>query len=168
LREGLLILGALLQFVGIILVGSPDLLPYARRASAWLGRQYRAFVRQVRRRLGLPQTIAGHSGRLTLTARGGMVVDGEATPGASSSVEEWIAYLRGNVDRLREQAKEVERRLTTLERETPKRLERARGEMEAHVESRLAAEREGYRPLRVAGVFALAIGLALLTLGNLA
>jgi hypothetical protein len=40
-RAALYITGASIEFVGIVLVASPDLFPYATRISAWLTRQYR-------------------------------------------------------------------------------------------------------------------------------
>jgi hypothetical protein len=52
-QTALVIGGALSEFVGIILIAFPDLLPDARRASAWLAHRARSVVNRLRRLVGL-------------------------------------------------------------------------------------------------------------------
>jgi hypothetical protein len=53
-----------------------------------------------------------------------------------------------------------------LETESPRRLAEAREEMEAHVTRELEDALTEYRPLRIAGTIALAIGLACVTVAT--
>jgi hypothetical protein len=54
-------------------------------------------------------------------------------------------------------------RLSKLEAESPRRLAELRRAMEAHVANELRAALEVYRPLRIAGTVALAVGLVCVT-----
>jgi hypothetical protein len=162
----LLVIGALFELGGIVALGFPDLLPGAVRLSAWLRRFGRRVINRLRRlvrRKPLPVVVSA--------GVGGAIAGGISPTGAARTSE---TTLEGKVDYLlrrdqdaQRQASQFDTRLARLETESPRRLVELRRTMEEHVARELSAALEAYRPLRVAGTVALAIGLACVTAATL-
>lgn len=79
---------------------------------------------------------------------------------SDTTLESKVDFLMGRVELL-------EARLGGLEAESPQRLAELRRTMEEHVARELTAALKAYRPLRIAGTFSLAIGLACVTAATL-
>ena len=165
MKEALFALGAVFEFVGIILVGSPDFFPLADRVSRWLRTRYRRALDRVRRWIGRPRPqvieVSG-AGSIAMVGRASLVksVSPEAT------LEERVASLVTRDQEAQRDMNEVRERIATPEQESSQRLDELRHKMEAHSARELAAAFERHRPIRVIGALALAIGLGLMTTAN--
>ena len=161
----LLVVGVVAEFVGIVCLGFPDFIPGATRLSRWLRGRSRRVENRLRRLVGLPLRPvvyqASIGGAITLGGSVSGVVGTSAT-----TIEEKVEYLLRRDQDAQRQANELAERVGGLERETSRRLDEARQRMEAHVASELATAHEEYRPLRIVGTVALAIGLVCVTLAT--
>jgi hypothetical protein len=162
----LLVVGAVAEGSGIVLIGFPDVLPDAVRLSGWLRHHTRTVVNRLRRLIGLPplKTIVSGSGvvEADVALRGSAVVGLKA----DATQEEQLAYLMRRDQDAQHSMNALAGRVVDLETQTPERLEELRKGMEAHVAGELASALEAYRPLRVLGTSALAIGLICVTTAN--
>jgi hypothetical protein len=165
-RTTLLVIGASLELVGIVLVGSPDLFPYAQRFSDWLEPRFWRLANPVLRWLGRPRrtnvvqvgavaeaSAAGHAGKL-MTVKDG------------ATLEEKVGFLLNRVTELQQDRNSIEERLTSVEREAHEQLATATEEMKGHVATELTAAHAAYLPARILGVVGLIVGLALATWAN--
>jgi hypothetical protein len=84
----------------------------------------------------------------------------------AKTLEEKVEFLVQRDQEAQRDVNELRDRLRGLERDTEAKLKGARGEMEDHVARALRAAHEAYLALRIVGVVALVIGLALVTAGN--
>jgi hypothetical protein len=82
-------------------------------------------------------------------------------------LERKVEFLLQRDQEAQSAANALAERVGTIERESPRRLDELQERMEAHVSTELAAALAEYRPARVIGTIALAIGLALATAANL-
>lgn len=161
----LLVVGAFLELVGIVLVGSPDLFPGAQQLSEWIARQVDRGWRWVLRAFGRvrPRTHSVHlSGGIEL---GGHVSAFVST--SAESVEEKVEFLLRRDREHQQDIGELKRKVGELERESAKRLERLRADLEEQIRAEIAAAHGEYLPLRIVGAFALAAGLVCVTAGAL-
>jgi hypothetical protein len=159
--------GASLELIGIVLIASPDLVPGARRLSQWLAPRLRRIENRVRRLLRLrgrnivinvePGTIVMSAGNLSLTK----------SVSADAPLERKVEFLLQRDQEAQRDSNALAERVATIERESPRRLDEVQERMETHVSTELAAALAEYRPARVIGTIALAIGLALATAANL-
>jgi hypothetical protein len=162
------IAGAVLELGGIMLVGWPDVLPYAARVSRWLRSTTRRLVDPLRRALGLRR---GHV--VQVASAGGVTVGGFPASGIVSltpdaTLEEQVAYLLRREQEAQVKLNALDDRLRGMEDRVPKRLDALRAETEQHVADEISAAESRYRPLRFVGALALALGLALTTIANFA
>ena len=161
----LFVCGALLELVGIVFVGSPDLFPAAGRISAWIGRRAAPTVNRLLRLLGRPRihraTLEPGVVRVT-----GMPLYFTRRIREGASLVEKVEYLLGRDQEAQERENDHDKRLTALEGETPERLEELRSAMELHVVDRLAAAHRAYLELRIFGAVLLAVGLGCATAAN--
>jgi hypothetical protein len=153
--------GALAEFVGIVLLGFPDLLPGARRLSGWLRRQENRLRRLIGRE---PRHVFGTSSVGVAIAAG---VSASGIVGTSeTTLEGQVAYLLRRDEDAQRKANALAARVNRLEAESPRQIEEAQRQMEQHVAAELADARAEYRELRVAGTLALALGLILVTVAT--
>jgi hypothetical protein len=168
MAAALLVLGALAEFTGIVLLGFPDFLPGALRLSAWLGHRGRRALNRIRRLIGLPPltTHISIAAAVELNLAGSiaaLVVSRE-----EGTLEEKVDFLLRRDQDAQRRLNELEHRLDDLEAESPRRLDELRAAMEEHVAREVAAVLEAYRPLRIAGTIALFVGLVCITTATLA
>jgi chromosome segregation ATPase len=149
-----------------VAIAFPDFLPHGRRLSRWLGHRVRIVINRVRRLLGMKplQKVVSLSGtaEASASARGSALV----TISDDATDEEKIAFLLRRIHEAQQAVNTLSNRVTDLEEHVPRQLDQLREETRAHVSSELAAAEEEYRPLRIGGTIALAIGLACTTVAN--
>jgi hypothetical protein len=167
MRTVLLVIGAFVELLGILLVASPDLVPWALRFAGWIRPRWRRFENRLRRLLRLPHRGITHEVSLSAAIATGGRVSGVVDFNREAPLEEQVAFLlRRNVESQNE-TNALAARIAALEEETPGRLEALRAELEAHVSRSVATAKEDYRTARVMGVLVLVLGLVLTTLANL-
>jgi hypothetical protein len=86
---------------------------------------------------------------------------------ADATLERKVEFLLQRDQEAQSAANELGERVSAIERESPRQLDELRERMEAHVSTELVAALAEYRPARVIGTIALAIGLGLATAANL-
>jgi hypothetical protein len=151
-------LGIGLEFVGVVLVGAPDLVPGVRRLTAWLTERAERGAWRVLRLLGFKRThyasagVAGAasvSGKLT-------VLKGYAGP---DSLEAKVAFLLDRDQDQQRAVQDVEHRVIELSEKAERRFDAEREAMEEFVREELAAEDARYRWARILGAVLLVAGL---------
>jgi hypothetical protein len=156
------IVGAVVEFVGILLVASPDLVPFADRVAAWS----RPRVRAIKKRLGLRtrSDVNGYyaSDSVTVSDRASAVV----SSGANTLEGKVEFLLRRDADAQQHMNKLVER-VMDLEERVTRETDTLRHHAEGRIESRIEETQWEYRVVRWCGVGALVVGLGLSTAGNL-
>jgi hypothetical protein len=159
----LFVVGVLAEFVGIVLLGFPDLVPGAVRLSAWLRQQ----ENRLRRRIGRePRNVVVTVGAATASAAfGGRAAGIVGT--SETTLEGQVAYLLRRDQDAQREGNALAARVSALEAELPRQRDEAQRQMEHHVAGALAAARAEYRELRLAGTFALFAGLACVTVATL-
>jgi len=174
-RAILLLTGAVFEFGGIVLLGFPDFIPGARLASRWLGDRSRMVAirgRRVMTRIRARFRTEHRSGASRISGAGTIETAGEVTTpqGIHPDVPDVakLAFLIRREEEMRSELADLEKRTTSLETKVPRQLAELRRDLRAHVGDELRVAFAAYRPLRVAGTIAFAIGLTLATLGNFA
>lgn len=158
--------GACLEFAGIVLLGFPDFLPGALRLSRWLRVRERRVENRVRRLLRRPPRstfVSVHAAdELSVTDS----VSLTKTVDSTASPEARVDFLLRRDQEAQRDVNVLKDRVHALESGTPRQIAAARSEMEAHVAQGLEEAMHAYRPLRVAGTIALALGLGCMTAAN--
>jgi hypothetical protein len=160
-RVALYVLGAVFEFVGIVVIAAPDFAPVVTRVADRL----RRLIARIRLLLGRPghQVIgAAYIGSAASFGSVGLV----ATSGAST-LEEKIEFLLRRDKDAQVGMNDLRDRVATIERESPERLDQLRDGLIEHVAAERAAAEATYRTERTLGAIALAVGLILSTIGNL-
>lgn len=165
MREVLYAIGALAEFLGILLVASPDLVPGAVRAAGWTRRRWRLIENRIRRALRLPGRSTTVSISAALSAAGALSVS--AVVGSSAETVEGKVEFLLRRDRDTQQAvNDIRLRLEEIEQAAARGLDDLRNELRAHVAAAISESQADFRAARFAGTAALAIGLGLATAGN--
>jgi hypothetical protein len=158
--------GAAIEFIGIGLVAFPDLVPGMRRLSRWITPRWRTFENRLRRLLRL----RGRDVVVTVGAAGALALGGSVSAvtsmGEDATLEQKVDFLLRRDQEAQKQANVQAERLATLGRESEKKLAALREQMETHVATELAAASAEYRPARIIGAVAVAIGLTVSTVAN--
>jgi len=165
-RGTLIVVGAIFELAGIVLLGFPDFLPGAVRFSGWFRRLARRGVNLLRRLVGLSPRGVVHSVGLS----GGITMGGSVSAVVSTgakTLEDKVEYLLRRDRDAQRAFNDLAGRVSLLETESPRRLAELRGQMEEHVGRELTAALEVYRPLRIIGVVALVVGLGCVTAASL-
>jgi hypothetical protein len=165
MKAALLITGAVLEFVGIILIAFPDLSPYFVQFSRWLRKHIRALSDRVRRLLGCPKDlrIEVHSaGEVNLAGRVSVMKSASGT----ATLEEKVEFLLKRDQEAQGDFNVLRGRIEDVESESSKRLDESQREIRTSFEGKLTAALQEYRSLRIVGVIALVVGLACATLAN--
>ncbi len=166
-HAALYVAGGALELVGITLVASPDLVPGARRLSRWIAPRSRRFENRLRSLVGLRPRTIGHPTEVTGTIASGASVSAVVSVDPGASLERKVDFLLRRTEEAQQAENALTERVASLERESQRRLDELREHMEEHVATELGAALAEYRPARVIGTFAVAVGLALATAGNL-
>jgi hypothetical protein len=166
LQAILFVVGAIFEFVGIVLLGFPDFIPGALRLSNWLRIRGRRLANRMRRLFGRPpgRTVVKLEAADEISLAGHLSLMKHVHPDAT--IEEKVAFLVQRDQEAQRDVNELNERLTAIETETPRRLEELRGQMHTHVARELTEAMTAYRPLRIGGTVALAIGLLCVTVAN--
>lgn len=164
-KAALLIFGAVLEFVGIILIAFPDINPYLVQLSRWLRKHTSALLDRIRRLLGRPKDlrIEVHSAvELNLAGRASLLKSASGT----ATLEEKVGFLLTRDREAQRDVNALRERIEDFESESSKRLDESRREIKTSFERKLTAKLEEYRPLRIVGVIFLVIGLGCATAAN--
>jgi hypothetical protein len=167
-KVSLYIAGAVLELLGVVSLGLPDVIPFGRRFSRWLAARFlrvRNFVRRLLRRKWIIRVV--ESGGLSLEGSNVMTVFGITPIGGDIPLEEQVALLRAHDVETQKRMNQFDDRLVRFEQGTSARIDETRAELQSNVAAALARARVEYRALRIAGAIALLIGLGLSTSGNL-
>jgi hypothetical protein len=164
-KVALYVVGGVFELFGIMLLAAPDLLPGARRLSEWIRRREQGIENRVRRLLRLQPRVRTHYATFHATVEARGRVSAAVSTGATV-VEDQVAFLLRRDGETQQALNVIHDRLTTVEEDSPRRLAELRGEVETHIEERIAVAEAAFRPVRIIGTCALTIGLALSTAGN--
>jgi hypothetical protein len=161
-QETLFILGAIFQLLGIVLVGSPDLVPGAVRLGTWTrGRIDRASARLLR-------LIGRQRARFVPLSDTAIVeMTGSVSPVKSvnpqATLQERVKFLLARDQEAQRDVNALNERLAAIERDVPRLLDDLRTVIEAELGKRLEETQANLRAARLYGIVALLIGLALTT-----
>lgn len=158
--------GACIEFGGIILLGFPDFLPFADRLSRWLRLRTRQAANRLRRLVGLPPRQTFVNLRAAVEANAALRGSVMKSVSSDASLEEKVEFLLSRDQEAQSRINVLTDRIEAIEAETPRQLDRLRDQMETHVTRELVAARDEYRPLRIGGTIALAIGLLCMSVAN--
>lgn len=164
----LLVVGAVLELFGIVLVASPDLVPGTMRLVRWIRPRWRRVENRVRRLLRLPVRAITYEDFATVTMKMHASATAEVGIDPHASLEDKVAFLLRRHSETERSLNTLAQRLTAVETDTPTRIAELRTEMETHIERRLESAKEDYRVARVGGALVLALGLAMTTAANFA
>ena len=104
---------------------------------------------------------------VALAGTGSISVSGTKGFSETADPAQKLAYLLRRDQESQKAFNALARRVETIETDTPIKLEQLRGDMQAHVESRLSSRLADLRAARLWGVAALLSGLIIGTIANL-
>jgi predicted Zn-dependent protease len=165
-QAALFAVGACIEFVGIVLLGFPDFRPWTVRLSRWLRVRARQVANRLRRLFGLPPRPTFVDLKAAIQANSALRLSVTRAAPADATLEEKVDFLLGRDQEAQSSVNTLTDRVAAIEAETPRQLDRLRDQMETHVTEELAAARDEYRPLRIAGTIALAIGLTCMSVAS--
>jgi hypothetical protein len=167
LIQGILLgVGAVLEFVGIVVLAAPDLVPYRDRLSRWLTPRVLRAVNWLRRLVGLPPIRKVVTAGASVTAAASIRASGVSGHGPYATLEEKVSFLIDRDQQTQRAINTLSNSLRELEHSTSQRLERLDDELREQVTSEVTTAQDQHRPLRVLGALALAIGLVFTTVAN--
>ena len=157
--------GALLEFVGIGLVASPELAPWVRRLGDAVRRAGRRARARLRRLLRRPRHVvmgaaAGEYGLI------GSSASGEVTPGKDATLERKVDFLMEETKRTRRRLLEFKRELADHPDRWHRAIEAAKGELESLMDEKVQAVRDAHIRRRLLGIVLLLAGVPLLAWAN--
>jgi hypothetical protein len=165
-KHTLYIVGGLFELFGILLAVSPDLVPGARRLSAWLDPRWRRLENRIRRLLHMrPRPHVVSVGAIASISAAG-TVSAIVTVSPETDLGAKVEFLLRRDREDQEAFGHLDERVRQLERESEASLDALRERMETHLAESLNLAASEYRAIRVIGAVALAVGLALATAGN--
>lgn len=159
--------GAILEWLGIMLVGSPDLVPLSKRFSRW-GRQKAQAVTRGAERLFRRRKHAHVVG--AVSAGGSIAMTGHASVfhslPADATIEQKVDFLMRRDQQSQTVNDALSRRLEELGAESETGLRGLRAELETLIDKNLGELKREYFLAKLVGVAALVVGLGLTTAGN--
>jgi hypothetical protein len=153
--------GALLEFVGIVLVASPDLFPYAERLSQWATPKFD----RIRNWLGRPRRLVYNIPTAVSMELAGRVVAMRGI-GDEAPVDDKLRFLLTRDQEAQRDVQELSHRVEDVEKATHARLDALDDKMKRHVGERLDTSHREYLGLRIIGVAFVVAGLVCATVGN--
>jgi hypothetical protein len=163
----LLVVGALAEFGGILLIAAPDLIPGARRFGRWLDRRWRPIENRIRRALRLPGRSVTVSASAALSAAVAMSATAVVGVSETATLEEKVAFLLRRNEATQLQTAALAQRVDAIEKDVERREGELRDELHRHIATELRSALEADRVLRVVGSGLLALGLLLATVATL-
>ena len=163
----LYVFGAVFELGGIVMLAAPDWNTYTKRLSGWTQRFFYRLRDRLRRLLRLPRHVTMHAGSGSFTVSGTATASGIVGISADAPIDEKVEFLLRRDEQAQREADKLRGRVEAIERESPEKLDALRRELQVHVATTLEAEKADYRAGRALGAFALVVGLALSTAGNL-
>jgi hypothetical protein len=165
-KTTLIVVGALAEFGGILLIAAPDLIPGARRFGRWLDRRWKPIENRVRRILGVPGRNVTVSASAAIATAVGMSATAIHGVSETATLEEKVAFLLRRDEATQHKTTALAQRLEAIERDVERREGALRHELHSHVADELRAALDADRVLRVVGSLLLAVGLLLATIGS--
>ena len=177
MKTTLYVSGAVIEFVGIMLVSSTDVIPVAGSFASWCGRELRSAKSAILR--WIRSVTEAISRRHSAEPRPRPAyIEGSAAVTSSATAEITTGLGLGTADekleRLLPQYRETQRevrylaaRLDEVQRASNAAREALRAEFEDKIEARIATAAAKARATRFLGAVLLVIGLSLSTAGNL-
>jgi hypothetical protein len=172
-RVWLVTLGATNELLGVLLVASPELIPYVKAIAFWIKAQrdwlYLQRIRPVLRRVfHLPalthQVVVG----ATVPFESSMGIPTIGTrPREGAPIDAIVAFLSAEVERMRTSITELEREFHSHTAKSSEELKRVRTELTSETREALQALAERNLRLRLLGLMYVAAGLVLSWVGNL-
>lgn len=162
----LAIVGAAVQFLGILLVASPDLVPGAR----WTARRIRIIVnkieRVVRKALRLPpRSIHAQANPVGALKFGGRATSIKGT--SATTLNEKVEWLLRRDQEAQRDFNDLAARVGDLASDVTQLLDALREELRGEIASKIAAAQADLRVVRIVGTALLIIGLVLTTIAAL-
>ena len=165
LKVSLLWGGAGFEFVGIILLAFPDLVPYGIRFSQWQRKHIRTLLDQIRWALGRPRNLTievGSAVAVDLAGRASVMKSASAT----ATLEQKVEFLLSRDQEAQRDINALQKQIEDIQTESSKRLVQSRHEIETRFAQELKSAQDIHRPLRIWGAMALLFGLACVTYAN--
>jgi hypothetical protein len=157
--------GATVEFVGIVLAASPDLVPQGRRLSAWIGARVQRAISRALRLIGRPRVKTAHLGLASeVNLADSMSAVKSVAPDAT--LERKVQFLLTRDQEAQRDVNDLRDRLAAVERRLRAGLDAVREETRTHVAGELERAHAEYLPLRLLGVFLIVVGLTCATLAN--
>ncbi len=177
MRTTLYVSGAVIEFVGIMLVSSTDVVPMAGSFASWCGRELRSAESAILRWVRSVKEAISQRPSAEPRPRPAFI-EGSAAASSSATAEITTRLGLGTADekleRLLPQFREAQRevrhlaaRLDDVQRAHNAAREALRAEFEGKIEARIATAAAQARAARFLGAMLLVIGLGLSTAGNL-
>jgi hypothetical protein len=163
-RAGLFIVGAAFELLGIVLIGSPDLVPLQRRVTAAIRSGASRATWWLLRHFGRRRHVVGAGSGVIAVA--GMSARGIVGIREDASLEEKVAFLLRREKITQNRISDLTEGLSSLREQLHERAGELQATMEEHVAAELDAVRREYRDARVAGIALLTLGLVCVTLAN--
>ncbi|SRR5712691_3232557 len=162
-RIALLCGGAGFEFLGIIILAAPDLLPYRDLILRWLDRTTELLDRRIRGVRPPPTVAAPDAVEIKLTGERASLIK---SVGASATWEQKVAFLISRDLEAQTHFNTLRDRVENLDQESAQRLQQARDEVERLFREELARMSRAYRVLKICGAAALLLGLFCATFAN--
>jgi hypothetical protein len=164
-REVLTGLGAACEFVGILLVASPELFPRLSRAA-------RSFRGAISRRWAFLLARLGRGRNMTIDAGPGVIrvraggASVEHSIDASTPLERQLAFFRDEITRAQKRLNTLEAKVAEHPEAWRQDIDAARGELETFVMEQVERERDVHITVRLWGIVFLLVGVPLLAVAN--
>jgi hypothetical protein len=162
-RIALLLGGAGFEFLGIIILAAPDLLPYRDPILRWLDRTTALLDRRIRGVRPLPTVASADSGAIGLRGERPALIK---SVGARATLEQKVDFLLGRDLEAQSHVNALRDRVEDLDQESAQRLQQARDEVEKLFREELTRMSRAYRLLKICGAGALLVGLSCTTFAN--
>ncbi|MGE3138437.1 MAG: hypothetical protein AB7I08_12365 [Thermoleophilia bacterium] len=159
----LLIVGAGLEFFGIVALGWPDFIPWRDGLSAWATRTWGWIRLRVLRRKGRSYSVTLGSAAESSHALRFTAIKG---PPKGQSLAETVGWLVNRDREAQQKEQDLEHLIQDLDKAVDQRMDSSRDEMRGEYEAKLSEALEQYRSLRIVGTFILFVGLVCTTWAN--
>lgn len=161
----LLLVGAVFEFSGILILAFPDLWPYRIGLNRWLRTSATSVWIRLRRLFGRRTVItvrAESAGSAEVAGRVSVLLSISPT----ATLEQKVEHLLNRSKETQQHITSLQQRLEDFEAESKKHLDQARREVEDRLAADLRKGLEAYRRLRICGAGTLLLGLTATTFAN--
>ena len=162
-RIALLWSGAGCEFLGIMILAAPDLLPYRDPILRWLDRSTESLDRRIRGLRPPPTVVTPDPVAINLRGERGALIK---KVGASATLEQKVDFLISRDLEAQSHFNALRDRVDDLDQESTQRLQQARDEVERLFTEELTRMSRAYRVLKIFGAVALLVGLSCASFAN--